>query len=303
MTQMSTSVYKGRFAPSPTGPLHFGTLVAAVGSYLQARSQQGEWLMRIEDVDTTRCVIGAADTMLQTFENFGFEWDAEVVYQTQRTAFYEQALAVLIEKERVYPCTCSRKQIADSMTRETLTGIYNGACRFRTLPLDEEHALRCRVDDISISFDDRVMGTYQQQLNTECGDFIIKRRDGLFAYQLAVVVDDALQGITEVVRGADLLDSTPRQIYLQQQLDYAQPGYLHLPLVVDENRQKLGKSTGGVTLNPKRPVKSLYAALKHLGQQPPDELKTADLASFWQWAIEHWNISNIPRQNQPLVQL
>jgi glutamyl-Q tRNA(Asp) synthetase len=297
---MMTSSYTGRYAPSPTGPLHFGTLVSAVGSYLQARSQQGQWLMRIEDVDTTRSVTGAADDMLHTFESFGFEWDGEVIYQSQRTEHYEHALAVLKEKNLVYPCTCSRKQIADSITEGTAVGIYNGKCRSQTLPLDEEHALRLQVDDTSISFEDLVMGQNSQQLTTECGDFVIQRRDGLFAYQLAVVVDDALQGITEVVRGADLLDSTPRQIYLQQQLGYTRPGYLHLPLVTDEAGQKLGKSTGGAVLDRTQPVKSLYAALRHLGQQPPAELETGELSSAWQWAIEHWNINNIPRQNQPL---
>ena len=298
---MSTSSYIGRYAPSPTGPLHFGTLVAAVASYLQAKSRQGQWLMRIEDVDTTRSVAGAADDMLQTFESFGFEWDGGVIYQSLRTEHYEQALAALTKENLVYPCTCSRKQIADGIIEGSPVGIYNGKCRFRTLPLNEEHALRIHVNDIAITFEDHVMGKYSQQLNTECGDFVIKRRDGLFAYQLAVVVDDALQGITEVVRGTDLLDSTPRQIYLQQQLGYAQPDYLHLPLVIDENRQKLGKSTGGAALDKSQPVKSLVAALQHLGQQPPGELETAELNAFWQWAIEHWNIHNIPKQNQTLT--
>jgi glutamyl-Q tRNA(Asp) synthetase len=298
---MSTSSYIGRYAPSPTGPLHFGTLVAAVGSYLQAKSRQGKWLMRIEDVDTTRSVAGAADDMQQTFESFGFEWDGEVIYQSLRTEHYEQALAALTKKNLVYPCTCSRKQIADGIIEGSPVGIYNGKCRFRTLPLNGEYALRIHVNDIAIAFEDQVMGKYSQQLNTECGDFVIKRRDGLFAYQLAVVVDDALQGITEIVRGTDLLDSTARQIYLQQQLGYAQPGYLHLPLVVDENKQKLGKSTGGATLERSQPVKSLFAALKHLGQQPPAELETSELNSFWQWAIEHWDIQKIPKHNQPLA--
>lgn len=298
---MSTSSYIGRYAPSPTGPLHFGTLVAAVGSYLQAKSRQGRWLMRIEDVDTTRSVAGAADDMLRTFEAFGFEWDGEVIYQSLRTEHYEQALAALTKKKLVYPCTCSRKQIADGIIEGSPVGIYNGKCRFRTLPLNEEHALRIHVNDIAITFEDQVMGRHSQQLNTECGDFVIKRRDGLFAYQLAVVADDALQGITEVVRGTDLLDSTPRQIYLQQQLGYAQPDYLHLPLVIDENQQKLGKSTGGTALDKSQPVKSLFAALEHLGQQPPSELETAELNSLWQWAIKHWNIYNIPKQNQALT--
>ncbi len=298
---MSTSRYIGRYAPSPTGPLHFGTLVAAVGSYLQAKSRQGQWLMRIEDVDITRSVTGAADDMLRSFERFGFEWDGEVIYQSQRTEHYEQALATLTGKNRVYPCTCSRKQIADDSSEGVSTGIYNGKCRSRSLPLNVEHALRLRAGDTAITFEDLVMGRHSQQLDTECGDFVIKRRDGLFAYQLAVVVDDALQGVTEVVRGTDLLDSTPRQIYLQQQLGYAQPDYLHLPLVMDETGQKLGKSTGAAALDSSQPVKSLLAALKHLGQQPPAELQATELKSFWQWAIEHWKLHNIPKQNQTLT--
>lgn len=257
--------------------------------------------MRIEDVDTTRSVPGATEALLKAFETFGFEWDGEVIYQSGRTELYQHAMSTLSEQGLIYPCTCSRKQIADDIIEDVPVVIYNGKCRFRTLPLDEEHALRIRVDDTRITFDDRVMGQIRQQLNTECGDFVIKRRDGLFAYQLAVVVDDALQGITEVVRGADLLESTARQIYLQQLLQYTQPDYLHLPLVVDENQQKFGKSTGGAALDTVQPVRSLVTALKHLGQQPPDALETADLSSFWQWAVEHWNIRNIPRQNQPLA--
>ena len=290
---MSKQFYRGRFAPSPTGDLHFGTLLAAVGSYLQARSQQGEWIMRIEDVDTTRRIEGAADALLRALEGFGFEWDDGEAYQSARTDLYEAALAQLSENELIYPCTCSRRQLADLGDAQ----VYPGHCRHRHLPLQEEYALRLRVSDQLISFDDRVMGHYQQHLASECGDFVIKRRDGLFAYQLAVVVDDAEQGVTEVVRGTDLLDSTPRQIYLQQQLGYPQPTYLHLPLLVDEHGQKLGKSTGAAALDLKHPAISLHAALKLLGQLPPEELANDKLATIWQWAIEHWNIAAIPRQN------
>ncbi|MFC1589802.1 tRNA glutamyl-Q(34) synthetase GluQRS [Pseudomonadota bacterium] len=254
---MSKQPYRGRFAPSPTGDLHFGTLLAAVGSYLQARSQHGEWLMRIEDVDTTRRVEGAADALLRALEGFGFEWDGGEVYQSQRTELYEATLDSLTQKGLIYPCTCSRKQLAEQ--GEAL--VYAGHCRHRQLPLKEEHALRLRVSDQLISFDDLVMKQYQQHLGNECGDFVIKRRDGLFAYQLAVVVDDAEQGVTEVVRGTDLLDSTPRQIYLQQQLGYTQPGYLHLPLLIDEYGHKLGKSTGAAALDLKHPTASVHAAL------------------------------------------
>ena len=295
---MSKQPYRGRFAPSPTGELHLGTLLAAVGSYLQARSQQGEWLMRIEDVDTTRRVEGADTALLRALEVFGFEWDGEEVYQSQRTGLYESALESLSEKERVYPCTCSRKQL----TEQGEAQIYTGHCRHRQLPVSEDHALRIRVSNQPISFNDLVMGRHQQQLNDECGDFVIKRRDGLFAYQLAVVVDDAEQGINEIVRGTDLLDSTPRQIYLQQQLGYIQPSYLHLPLLVDELGHKLGKSTGAAALDLKHPATSLHSALMLLGQKPPKELASDDLNTLWQWAIEHWNIESIPKQSLVIKQ-
>lgn len=290
---MKTPTYRGRFAPSPTGELHLGTLLAAVGSYLQARTQHGEWLMRIEDVDTTRRVEGASDALLRALEGFGFEWDGPEIYQSHRTELYESALEKLSQKELIYPCTCSRKQLAEQGEIQ----VYAGHCRHHRLPVKEEHALRLRVADQSVGFDDRVMGLYQQQLSNECGDFIIKRRDGLFAYQLAVVVDDAEQGITEIVRGTDLLDSTPRQIYLQQQLGYAQPDYLHLPLLIDEHGHKLGKSTGAAALDLNHPATSLHAALTLLGQQPPKELASGDLNTLWQWAIEHWDTRLIAKQN------
>ena len=253
---------------------------------------KGEWLLRIEDVDTTRRVAGAADAMLRTLDKFGFEWDAEVIWQSKRSLVYEQTLEQLNAADLVFPCTCSRKLLAQTAVEQS--GIYPGTCRAQKLPFPHEHAIRVRVPDISVGFDDAIFGEYQQSLASECGDFVIKRRDALFAYQLAVVVDDARQGVTEIVRGADLLDSTPRQIYLQQCLDYAQPDYLHLPLVLDQDGRKLSKSAGAAELNPERPNKSIYAALKHLGQQPPAELARAGIVDIWQWAVENWNISKIP---------
>lgn len=293
---MNPSNYRGRFAPSPTGELHLGTLLAAVGSYLQAKTQHGEWLMRIEDVDITRRVKNADTALLKALEVFGFEWDGEVVYQSQRTELYQDALSSLSQQSLVYPCTCSRKQLTDEGI------VYAGHCRHRSLPLHEDHALRLRVSNQVVDFNDAVMDKQQQQLAHECGDFVIKRKDGLFAYQLAVVVDDAEQGINEIVRGVDLLDSTPRQIYLQQQLGYAQPDYLHLPLLVDEHGDKLGKSTGAAALNIKHPVASLHVTLKLLGQQPPEELANENLNTLWQWAIRHWNIQLIPKQNLAISQ-
>lgn len=293
---MTKPTYRGRFAPSPTGELHLGTLLAAVGSYLQAKSQQGEWLMRIEDVDTTRSIAGATDALLRALEGFAFEWQGEVVYQSQRTDLYESALEILSNTDLIYPCTCSRKQLADEGP------VYAGHCRQHRLPLVEEHALRLRVEGQLIGFDDQVIGHYQQTLASECGDFVIKRKDGLFAYQLAVVVDDAQQGVTEVVRGIDLLDSTPRQIYLQQQLGYAQPDYLHLPLLIDEHGHKLGKSTGAAALDLSQPVLHLHSTLKLLGQKPPAELARDSLSQLWLWAIEHWKIDLIPTQSLTINQ-
>jgi glutamyl-Q tRNA(Asp) synthetase len=289
---VTNTLYRGRFAPSPTGSPHLGTLVAAVASYLQARTSKGEWLLRIEDVDTTRRVPGADDTMLRTLDKFGFEWDGEVIWQSKRSAFYAQALEQLDADGLVFPCTCSRKLLAQTAVEQS--GIYPGTCRSQKLPFPHEHAVRVRVPDHTIGFDDAIIGEYQQSLATECGDFVIKRRDGLFAYQLAVVVDDAQQGITEIVRGADLLDSTPRQIFLQQCLDYTRPGYLHLPLILDHEGRKLSKSEGAAELNPDRPAKSIHAALRHLGQQPPADLVKAGTVDIWQWAMENWSISKIP---------
>ena len=298
--------YIGRFAPSPTGPLHFGTLIAAVASYLQARSQQGQWLLRIEDVDTLRNVAGMSDEILRSLENFGFEWHGPVIFQTQRTEHYEDALQALSAINLIYPCTCSRKKLAEDPAAEA--GIYPGTCRGRKTAANDagisaeigQFALRIRVNTTTIEFKDRIMGKHKQNLDKDCGDFILKRRDGLFAYQLAVVVDDALQGVTEVVRGTDLLDSTPRQIYLQQQLGYDLPSYLHLPLVVNERQQKVSKSTGAPALDQNQPTRALVSALRHLGQQPPTKLEQEDLASFWNWAIEHWDHQKIPEHNQPL---
>ena len=296
-------VYTGRFAPSPTGPVHFGTLLAAVGSYLQAKTNNGKWLLRMEDVDTTRSVDGADTDILHTLEVFGFEWDGDVVYQSKRTELYQQAMDILEQENLLFACLCSRKQLAESGS-----DIYPGTCRNRRLPrpgerVTGEHAVRVIVDDSNIVFHDCVMGTQAQSLARECGDFVIKRRDGLFAYQLAVVVDDALQGITEIVRGADLLDSTPRQIYLQRLLGYQTPGYCHLPLAVDQDGSKISKSAGAAKDDINRRRAALVHVLDFLGQQPPGELLDADLDAIWCWAIEHWNLAKVPHESAVLGKL
>ena len=290
--------YVGRFAPSPTGPVHFGTLLAAAGSYLQAKVNQGKWLVRMEDVDTTRSVDGAETDILYTLEAFGFEWDGDVVYQSKRTELYRQALDILKQDKLLFPCLCSRKQLA-----ATGSAVYPGTCRDRTFPEKREHAVRVFVDDSMIMFHDCIVGRQQQKLSTECGDFVVKRRDGLFAYQLAVVVDDALQGITEIVRGADLLDSTPRQIYLQQLLGYPTPGYCHLPLAVGQDGSKISKSAGAAKVDIGYRQAALVHVLDFLGQQPPRELLDTDLAAIWRWAIEHWKLAKVPRESMVLGRL
>ncbi len=298
MPNNKSTIYRGRFAPSPTGSVHFGTLVAAVGSYLQAKANHGEWLIRIEDVDTTRTIDGSDKEILKTLEAFGFEWDGEIIDQSQQTEHYQQALESLMAQSLIFPCTCSRKQLA-----ETNSKIYPGTCRSNKLPVSDEHALRLLTHDITIEFDDIVMGEQSQNIKQECGDFVIKRRDKLFAYQLAVVVDDARQNITEIVRGADLLDSTQRQIYLQQLLGYPTPAYCHLPLAVDSDENKISKSEGTSKIDIKNREKQLCDVLKFLGQLPPADLSASTINDIWSWAITHWDITRVPTKThiQPVL--
>ena len=291
-----TEKYIGRFAPSPTGRVHFGTLIAAVGSYLQAKVNKGDWIIRMEDVDITRKVEGSDSEILHTLEDFGFEWQGEVLYQSKQTESYQHALEQLIERSLVFPCTCSRKQLAASGS-----DIYPGTCRSRNLHEKGEHALRLLTSDITIEFDDLVMGRQSQNMASQCGDFVIKRRDGLFAYQLAVVVDDYLQNITQVVRGCDLLDSTPRQIYLQQLLDYPTPAYCHLPLAVDDNGNKISKSEGAARVDIDNREQQLFHALVFLGQEPPAELARSGISDIWSWAIEHWSIDRVTHDRTALA--
>ena len=285
--------YRGRFAPSPTGCVHFGTLVAAVGSYLQAKSNDGDWLIRMEDVDTTRAIENADTDILNTLEAFGFEWQGEILYQSKRTQYYQYALDTLTEQGLTFPCICSRKILA-----ETTSDIYPGTCRHRTLPENKQHAIRLLANNIDIGFEDRVMGKQKQNIQNQCGDFVIKRRDGLFAYQLAVVVDDAEQGITEIVRGTDLLSSTPRQIYLQQLLGYNTPDYCHLPLAVDKQGNKISKSEGASAIEIKHKEKHIFDALAFLGQKPPAALAKSSLDDIWSWAGKHWQHTCIPKQQK-----
>ncbi|MGB5395933.1 MAG: tRNA glutamyl-Q(34) synthetase GluQRS [Gammaproteobacteria bacterium] len=293
---MNNQKYIGRFAPSPTGPLHYGTLVAAVVSFLQARANHGRWIVRIEDVDTTRCIKSADTQILNTLEAFGMHWDGEVMYQTERTDAYEHALEQLKQRGLVFPCVCSRKQLAEK-TGEW-SPVYPGTCKHVSDWPDSDYSVRIKVPDEIICFNDVVYGAQQQNLAREVGDFVIKRRDGLFAYQLAVVVDDAFQNITEVVRGTDLIDSTPRQIYLQRCLGYAQPGYLHCPLAIDKAGNKLGKSAGAAAINATSPIETLISILSFLGQPIPPEFADVPLEQAWKIMSTQWDPVLIPKKNR-----
>ncbi len=296
-------MYRGRFAPSPTGPLHFGSLVAAVAGFLEARQQQGEWLLRMEDLDTPRNMPGAADAILHSLEAFGFEWDGPVVYQSERNSLYAEILSKLEQNGLLYPCGCTRKEIADSAIHGIEGVIYPGTCRNGLPPGKSARAWRIRTEDRDIGFDDATQGYIAQNLARDIGDFVLKRADGLYAYQLAVVVDDADQGITHVVRGADLLDSTPRQIYLQQVLGLPAMHYAHIPVVLNAQGEKLSKQTQAQPINPQNATTEIFHALQHLGQNPPAELKMTAPRDLWQWAYMNWSFKQISNQtslrNQP----
>lgn len=284
---MGTS-YVGRFAPSPTGPLHKGSLVAAMSSYLDARIHDGQWLVRIEDIDESRTVLGAAEDILRCLQFFRMTWDGKVVWQSKRKALYEAAYEKL--GANVYACSCTRREIADSRTGAAADGapIYSGTCRKGLAASKAPRSYRLRVPDDEcgcISFKDRWVGQVTQHLATEVGDFVLKRADGFWAYQLAVVVDDADQKITHIVRGADLLGSTPRQIYLQRLLRLPTPKYMHVPVVLNNIGEKLSKQTGAQALDLSRPVDELLAAARFL-QLPISQATSID--DFWRQAILAW---------------
>jgi glutamyl-Q tRNA(Asp) synthetase len=274
------SSYRGRFAPSPTGPLHFGSLVAAVASWLDARANDGEWLVRIEDVDETRTVAGAAEEILHQLHAFGLAHDGDVAWQSRRKALYDEALERLRSRGLVYRCRCSRKEIADSAIPGTEGAIYPGTCRHLALDRSVPGA------DRLLSGDDAI------------GDFVLKRRDGLHAYQLAVVVDDADQRITDVVRGADLLDSTPRQMLLQRLLGYPTPRYVHIPIATNADGEKLSKQTRARAVDPAHAGAQLAAALDFLGQPKPTVTAPSRML---EQAVESWDPARVPRK--PAIQV
>ncbi|MFZ5502061.1 MAG: tRNA glutamyl-Q(34) synthetase GluQRS [Pseudomonadota bacterium] len=321
----SSTDYRGRFAPSPTGPLHFGSLVAAIGSYLDAKHHHGIWLVRMEDLDTPRCIPGAADDILRTLEAFGLHRDEPVLYQSQRTAAYEEALHRLQAGGAVYPCCCTRKEVADSALHGIEGLVYPGTCRNGISHGREARAWRVRTSLMTslraepveaflektggnyssfdkpvlsnveglrtngiVRFNDALQGHITQHLESEIGDFVVKRADGLFAYQLAVVVDDTFQNITDVVRGADLLASTPRQIYLQQLLGLNTPAYAHLPVAVNAHGEKLSKQTLAPAISVNDAVATLMNVLEFLRQQPPAELRLGSIEEILNWAVANW---------------
>ncbi len=287
--------YRGRFAPSPTGPLHFGSLVAALGSWLDARAHGGEWLVRIEDLDPPREVPGAASAILAALELLGLHWDGPVLHQSTRAEAYRAALEHLAEAGWTYPCTCPRSRIArEARRRGPLGPVYPGTCRARA-PGPGPHALRVRVDGVRVALDDRLQGPCHAGLAEQVGDFVVHRRDGLTAYHLAVVVDDAAQGITDVVRGADLLEATWCHIHLQRLLGLPTPRYLHLPVATGPDGAKLSKQTGAMPVDLRRPGRALEAALAFLGHAPPEALRGAPPAELLAWAVQAWSAARLPR--------
>ena len=286
----------GRFAPSPTGALHFGSLVTAVGSYCMAKSAGGRWLVRMEDLDGPRVVPGVAGEILRALETLGLHWDGKVLFQSRRTANYEAALERLRKAGHVFPCACSRKEVVASAPHRGEEGpIYAGNCR-NGLPAERPaRAWRMRVPRQTVGFHDCMGGIFQQCLATEVGDFVLRRADGLFAYQLAVVVDDAECGVNQVVRGADLLRSTPRQIYLHHCLGYAVPCYAHLPLVLAPNGEKVSKRHGTITLDNADGGRLVWQALRFLGQPVPEVLRAASASEVLAWGVAHFDGKRVPK--------
>lgn len=299
--------YRGRFAPSPSGPLHFGSLVAALGSYLQAKANNGLWFVRIEDIDKPREQPGAVTQILDALAAFGMSWDKDentansltpqdrnCIVQSNRLERYQQVLDYLTESNSVYACECTRKQI------KQLGGLYQGTCANKKLPFDDQ-AIRLHIPDPILNFTDLLYGEVKSDVAFAGEDFIVKRRDGLFAYQLVVVIDDIDQGITEIVRGADILELTVRQLSLYQLFNVAAPSYLHLPLAVAKPGFKLSKQNHAQAINPDNPKPELIAALSFLGLTPEPDLASGSIAQILDWAVKSWSIKHIPKQTEVIV--
>ena len=289
----SATPYIGRFAPTPSGYLHFGSLLAALASYLDARHQQGRWLIRVEDLDQPRSIPGASEHIIETLACYGMYSDGEIIFQQDRLTTYQAQIDQWLTTGQAYYCDCSRRQLAE------FNGIYPGTCRHRQLPAAADHAVRLIAPKQPLTALDRLQPPLTQDLATATGDFIIRRRDGIYAYQLAVVLDDIAQGVTDVVRGADLLDSTPRQQWIYQLLGQPLPRYLHIPLLLRADGEKLSKRLGSTPLDPAQAPTELFRALQALAQQPPLALRNANIAEQLEWAIAHWR----PQQLSPTQSL
>ena len=300
-------LYRGRFAPSPSGPLHFGSLIAALGSYLQAKSQQGLWFVRIEDIDKPREQPGAVSQILEGLQAFGMNWDKDentasflvqddrdCLVQTRRLARYQQVLDALAQNDLVYGCRCSRKQIKQG------GGLYQGTCRTLGLPL-KDHAIRLKQARRITGFNDGLFGNVQSTADFASEDFIVKRRDGLFAYQLVVVLDDIDQGITEVVRGADIMTLTPRQLSLYQLFGLTPPAFVHLPLMVNKPGFKLSKQNHATAIDITEPKPELLSALAMLGLPTFDDLSDGSVSEIIDWATNSWRLANVPKQQEIII--
>lgn len=289
-------MYAGRFAPSPTGPLHFGSLVTALASFLRARQKNGRWLVRIEDIDPPRQPSGATQSILDSLLAHGLEWDGEASFQSKRSAYYDQAIEQLRANGLVYPCDCSRKQIKDAGAQEVEAGlgpVYPGTCRNSPPAHSRSLAIRIRVTEEIVRFQDLLQGPQEQNLSKSSGDFLIRRKDGLYSYALAVTVDDALQGITEVIRGADLLAETPRHIYLTGKLGFKVPDYGHVPVALNPAGQKLSKQNGARALDDTRPAENLAAALRFLRVPVDKDMSRMPVREITDWAIRHFSLDAI----------
>jgi glutamyl-Q tRNA(Asp) synthetase len=285
------STYVGRFAPSPTGPLHLGSLIAALASFLDARAARGRWLLRIEDLDPPREVPGAAKSILRSLQRHGLVWDGDVTWQSSRSAAYQRALQMLADRSLTYPCACSRARLAG------LSGRYDGHCRQRPPPAGVAAATRVVTTPKTIAFNDAIQGAQRQCIGEAVGDFIVQRKDHLCAYQLAVVVDDGDSGVTHVVRGADLLECTPRQIYLQELLDLPAVRYAHVPVLANAQGQKLSKQNLAPALDDEQPVRNLLFALRFLGHpMPPEQYRQP--STLLAWAVNHWQPGRVPKTTQ-----
>ncbi|MCP4982013.1 MAG: tRNA glutamyl-Q(34) synthetase GluQRS [Gammaproteobacteria bacterium] len=293
----------GRFAPSPSGPLHFGSLVAALASYCQAKACSGRWLLRIEDVDTPRVVAGAAEQILRDLEAFGFAWDDTVLYQSERFEQYQYYLDNLLDQDDCYACECSRRKLREQDAPQGPLGlIYPGNCRDKQLSV-ANHSIRLRTKKAGVvKFCDRVYGEFALNLAETVGDFVLKRVDDIYAYHLAVVIDDEQQGVNQIVRGADLLENTCLHIFLQQRLGFDTPSYMHIPLVNNATGVKLSKQTGANAIDQQNAALQLLDALIHLGQSPGPDLLACKPAEILQWAIDNWTPELIPIQRPSIAE-